>query len=189
MVINQNHTKANPVTRLRSSIGSNARKIVQTWLGELLAVENPNSWQLHQLSFCFQLALPFNRDHRLKVVKLSPNHAEILLPLIKSNTNHLGGLHACALVTAGELSTGALLLKAFPPTEYRLLLSQLTIDYKRQGRTDGIAMCSLSDEQVAELKAAASSDKGIFVPLPATIVDASGAILCTLEVRWHLKRY
>jgi acyl-coenzyme A thioesterase PaaI-like protein len=183
MVISPKHQQHN----IFSSIALAMRKLVQTWLSRLLQIENPNEWQLRLLTFCLELALPFNRSHHLRVLRLTQNESQILLPLRGSNTNHLGGLHACALVTAGELSTGTLLLKAFPPTEYRLLLSELRVEYKRQGFTDTVAICKLSEDEIARLRAVAQSDKGVFLPLAAKVVDGDDKVLCTVEVRWHLK--
>jgi acyl-coenzyme A thioesterase PaaI-like protein len=176
------------ISGLSGALQKRVNGFVQAKLSEALSLDVLNSRQLKSLSFWLQRALPFNQPHRLSIISLENHQAKVALPFIRPNTNHVGGLHACALVTAGELSAGVLLLKAFPPTQYRLLLADLSITYKRQGFSDAVATCAISEKELQEIRAMVSAKNRSMVKLTSEVTDAKGKTLCTLLVTWHLKR-
>src|SRR6185312_6493204 len=73
--------------------------------------------------------------------------------------NHLGGVHAGALFTLGEMCAGLLLLKNFNPLKFRLILQSASVEYSKQGRTAVEGASELSAEKLKRVRAAIKSKK------------------------------
>ncbi|MCK5368211.1 MAG: DUF4442 domain-containing protein, partial [Cyclobacteriaceae bacterium] len=76
--------------------------------------------------------VPFNKPHGFKVVEIGDYHLKTMVPYKKSNFNHIKGIHACALATLSEFTTGFLLLTSLDPKKYRLIMQNLSMDYHYQ---------------------------------------------------------
>ena len=57
--------------------------------------------------------IPFNKPHGFKVLAISDHEVTTLIPYKKKNFNHIRGLHATALATLSEFTTGLMLLNVF----------------------------------------------------------------------------
>src|SRR6188508_219182 len=90
--------------------------------------------------------IPFNRPHHFQVLEISDEHLKIRLPYRRSNFNHIKGIHACALATVSEFSTGLLLIKRLDPGKYRLIMQRIEMDYHYQGKMDATATFSISED-------------------------------------------
>ena len=75
-----------------------------------------------------RVALPFNRPHRISVSGVSQEEVLVTLPERRSNRNHLGGMHACAIATALEISSGASILIELRMRDYRIIMSRIGVD-------------------------------------------------------------
>jgi hypothetical protein len=89
-------------------------------------------WLLNQLA---SFMIPFNRPHRIRIASLSKEKIMIECPLIRKNKNHLNGMHACALATISEYTTGFLLISNLDPKQYRLILKSLNMQYLYQAKS------------------------------------------------------
>jgi Domain of unknown function (DUF4442) len=89
-------------------------------------------WLLNQLA---SFMIPFNRPHRIRIASLSQEKIVIKCPLIRKNKNHLNGMHACALATISEYTTGFLLISNLDPKQYRLILKSLNMQYLYQAKS------------------------------------------------------
>lgn len=139
------------------------------------------------LNWTLNSMIPFNKPHGIKVMEFSNHHLKTLLPYRKRNFNHIKGLHACALATASEFTTGFLLLSRLGK-KYRLIMQRLEMEYYYQGKMDAYAEFSVSDQWLEE---------NIFIPLQSAeaitaicevkIHDIQGNHLTTGKVFWQLK--
>lgn len=143
-----------------------------------------------KLNFLLQRFIPFNRPHRLKIIAHSPNEVKVKLPYRKSNLNHIRGLHACGLATAAEYASGFLLLYKLGMQEYRIIMESIQVNYKYQGKKDGIATFSISDEAFQESVLLPLQKEGIvYKPCKIEVHDIEGNLLCEATTNWQIKKW
>lgn len=134
--------------------------------------------------------IPFNKPHRLEIIKIEEYLVEIRLPYRKSNWNHLKGLHACALASLLEYATGLLLISHLDPEKYRLIMQSLQITYYFQGKKDAIVRFGFDKDwlQRAAISPLQTEDS-VFVAPEVEVFDTDGNRLCSGKVNWQLKHW
>lgn len=134
--------------------------------------------------------IPFNRPHGLRIIEWNDFHIKTLIPYRRKNFNHIRGLHACALATLSEFTTGFLLLNGLEAARYRIIMQRMEVSYHYQGKTDATAEFSISKEWIEEhvAKPLLSSD-AIVVPCEVKITDTNGNQLTTGLVYWQIKEW
>jgi acyl-coenzyme A thioesterase PaaI-like protein len=142
------------------------------------------------LNFGLARMIPFNAPHGFKVTDIGSNHIQVALPYKKRNFNHIRGLHACAMATVSEFTTGFLLVSKLDPKKYRLIMQRLEMDYHYQGKMNASASFRaddnwLSDEIYTPLKNAVS----VVVICEVKIHDVQGNHLSTGKVHWQIKSW
>lgn len=139
------------------------------------------------VSRLMQEVIPFNRPHRLRVVKLSEQECQVSLPWRRRNLNHLRTMHACALATAAEYASGLCVLSALGIENKRLIMSDLAMTYRRRAESACLATAKLPDSELKDLKAELEREgRGSFV-LRSTVKDAEGEVVADAEITWHVK--
>lgn len=129
-----------------------------------------SSFRLFLLNLGLSRKVPFNRPHKFRVVKLTDNSIVTRLPYRTLNLNHIHSLHACALATLSEFSTGAFLLSKLDPAKYRIILKELKMEYHYQGKTDVVAHFGLTQSEIND---------HILIPLQSGPVD----ITCEVKTK------
>lgn len=132
--------------------------------------------------------IPFNLPHDFEVTMISDTGVKTRLPYKRKNLNHVRGLHACALATLSEFTTGFLLISRLGMDRYRLILQKLEIDFHYQGKMDGVAEFSLDESWLNEkIVQPLKSNDAVVVLCPVKIFDTQGNHLTTATVHWQLK--
>ncbi|MFZ9504435.1 MAG: DUF4442 domain-containing protein, partial [Cyclobacteriaceae bacterium] len=90
--------------------------------------------------------VPFNKPHGFRIYSFSDWSLTTIIPYRRSNFNHLKGLHACALATISELTSGLLLIMKLNPKQYRIILQRLEMDYHFQGKMDAFGRFEISEQ-------------------------------------------
>ena len=140
------------------------------------------------LNFALGRLIPFNRPHAFRVIEISDNAIKVSLPYKKVNLNHIKGLHACALATVSEFSTGLLLLHELDTSKYRIILKNLQMDYHYQGKMDAVASYSISDQWVHEhISIPLENQDSTVVICEVKVHDIQGNHLTTGHVHWQIK--
>jgi len=142
-------------------------------------------WLLNRV---IERMVPFNKPHGFRVIELGDHHLKTLLPYRKRNLNHIRGLHACAMATVSEFTTGFLLISLLDAKKFRLIMQRLEMDYHYQGKMDAVAQFSISQQWL---------ESNVFTPLKTTpsvvvtcqvmIHDVEGNHLSTGNVYWQIK--
>lgn len=134
--------------------------------------------------------VPFNKPHHFKIVEISDNHLKTMVPYRKSNFNHIKGIHACALATLSEFTTGFLLLTKLNPKKYRLIMHSLSMDYHYQAKMDSYASFFISQEWLDELiyKPLEVGEK-VLVDCEVKIYDKDSNHISTGMVKWQIKSW
>jgi acyl-coenzyme A thioesterase PaaI-like protein len=134
--------------------------------------------------------IPFNAPHGFRITDIGDNHLTVTLPYKRRNLNHIKGLHACAMATVSEFTTGFLLVSKLDPKKYRLIMQRLEMDYHYQGKMNATASFKaddswLNDEIYVPLKVQAS----VVVICEVKIHDVQGNHLSTGKVHWQIKSW
>ena len=132
--------------------------------------------------------IPFNRSLGVRVEQFEPQKVMCRLPFKKSNCNHLRGLHACALATVAEYAAGLLLVQSFHPKQYRIIMAELNVSYKVQGKSDVLAICEITHEDIECLKMKICSDGQARIMLESVIVEEkTRKKLVVCQTLWQVK--
>lgn len=150
------------------------------------AARNGNPRAMDRL---MRMALPFNRPHRIRIAGVTEDHVEVSLPSRRSNFNHLGGMHACAIATALEFASGASILLEVGMQDYRIIMSRLEIDYLAKPKGNCTARAQRNTPAVLGLTGVLESEGVARLVQPSSLYDASGEHCAEATVHWHLKAW
>jgi acyl-coenzyme A thioesterase PaaI-like protein len=140
------------------------------------------------LNWSLDRMIPFNKPHGIRVIESGDYHIKTLLPYKKRNFNHIRGLHACALATLSEFTTGFLLVSKLDGKKYRLIMQRLEMDYHYQGKLDATASFSATEEWLREkVYEPLKNQEAIVLICEVKIHDAKGNHLTTGNVYWQIK--
>jgi acyl-coenzyme A thioesterase PaaI-like protein len=147
-----------------------------------------SSFWLKVLNFGLSKKIPFNRPHGFKIVEIGAHHLKILVPYRKSNFNHIKGIHACALATVSEFTTGFLLLSRLNPEKYRIIMQSIKMEYHYQAKMDAYGTFYISEEWLETLVFNPLKTAGqVQVDCEVNIYDKEANHISTGTVRWHIK--
>ena len=117
---------------------------------------------------------PYSGSVGALVAELRPGHATVVLSDRRKVRNHLGSIHAIALMNLGELATG-LATVATLPAESRSILTGLSMEYLKKARGTITAVC---DVTIPETVQRAEHT------VAGTLVDSSGDVVARVTARW-----
>ncbi len=147
-----------------------------------------NSCYKRLLNVALHMKIPFNKPHGLRVEQLSTNTSVVSIPFKRSNQNHLKGLHACVLATAGEYASGLLILNKLGVKDYRIIMESLSVKYVYQGKTKAKAVFEITDERLQEeVIIPLKKEESSFLTCDIPITDEQSNLLCTVTTRWQIK--
>jgi hypothetical protein len=149
-----------------------------------------SGFYLRVLNIGLNRKIPFNRPHNFKIVEIGDHHLKILVPYKKSNFNHIKGIHACALATVSEFTTGFLLLSRLDQEKYRIIMKSIKMDYHYQAKMDAYGTFYISEEWLEALvyNPLATKDK-IEVDCEVNIYDKDANHISTGIVKWQIKSW
>jgi acyl-coenzyme A thioesterase PaaI-like protein len=124
----------------------------------------------------FGFAVPYSGSVSPRIRVLEPGHAVVEIPGRRSNRNHLGSVHAIALVNLAEITSGLAMMAGLPPT-VRGIVTALSMTYDKKARGTIRAVARVAVPTVTE-------DRDFDVT--AECFDGEGALVATGHVRWRL---
>ena len=124
------------------------------------------------------MLVPYSGSIRARVRELSPGHAQLTLRDRHALRQHLGSIHAVALVNLGELTSGLAMLSALP-AGVRAIVTQLSAEYFKKARGQLTAEANVAPPVVTG---------PLDFPIFAELKDASGDLVCRVTARWRLDR-
>lgn len=144
-------------------------------------------FSLWKLNFFLLRGIPFNKPHGLKIKEIREGYARVDLPYKRSNFNHLKGMHACALATLSEYTTGLVMLRTLGASKYRLIMKSLQMDYHYQGKSNVHAEFRIAQEEIKRIEEELQKDGASLFIAEIKVHDLEGNHLCTGKVEWQLK--
>jgi acyl-coenzyme A thioesterase PaaI-like protein len=133
-------------------------------------------------------ALPFNR---LVGIERSANEGTVLgLPAGERYTNHLGTVHAGALLALAEATSGECLIAGLRGLGFEVVPVVRRIEAKFRKAAHGAVHSKLGDtgELMRELREALSAKGRALVAVPVDVFDASGTHALAATVEWFVAR-
>ncbi|MEM7548951.1 MAG: DUF4442 domain-containing protein [Bacteroidota bacterium] len=157
---------------------------------KLVEKARTSSFYLWLFNRATERLIPFNKPHGFKISELNENSIRTFLPYKRRNLNHIKGIHACALATLSEFTTGALLLTGLPSNKYRIILQNLEIKYFYQAKKPVKAFFEITPKWVEEniIKPLNENDSTV-VKCVIEIQDVDGNHISTANVYWQLKEW
>lgn len=149
-----------------------------------------SSFYLKVLNWSVNRMVPFNKPHGFSVVNIGDYSLKTAVPYTRRNFNHIRGLHACALATLSEFTTGFLLVSKLDGKKFRLIMQRLEMDYHYQGKMNATAEFIISEAWFAEkIYGPLLTMDAVVVPCEVKIHDAAGNHLTTGKVFWQIKNW
>jgi acyl-coenzyme A thioesterase PaaI-like protein len=140
------------------------------------------------LNWMMNRMIPFNKPHSFEIVDIGEDHLKVKLPYKKRNLNHIKGIHACALATVSEYTSGLMLITKLDPKKYRLIMQRLEMDYHYQGKTHAYATFSVTKDWLNEkVFNALKNNDAVVAVCEVMIHDVNGNHLTTGKVYWQIK--
>lgn len=130
--------------------------------------------------------LPFNQ---LIGLELSANDSgfETSLPENPQYANHLGTVHASAMLAVAEAGSGAFLAKHFAEyTSFVPVVRRLEAKFRKPAVGQISARCSVSSEVVETWGQELVSRGRLSVAIPVEVVDAAGVMVMSAIVEWFI---
>jgi acyl-coenzyme A thioesterase PaaI-like protein len=149
-----------------------------------------SAFHLKLLNWGLNRVVPFNKPHGFRILAIEDNRLKTLIPYKRKNFNHIRGLHACALATLSEFTTGFLLLAKLDATKYRLIMQRLEMDYHYQGKMDATGEFLASEEWLKEMiYDPLKNQDSVVVVCTVKITDIKNNHLTTGKVFWQIKNW
>jgi len=126
----------------------------------------------------FGLMVPYSGSVGPRFLVLEPGHAEVEIPDRRSNRQHLGSMHAVALINAAEQASGLAMLVGLPD-DTRGIVTHISMQYLKKARGPIRAVSTV-------VVPAITTDTDIDVT--ADCLDAKGSVVARATVRWRVGR-
>lgn len=148
-----------------------AERVLGLW--RKLALWPGGTWLFSRL---LGFTVPYTGSIGAHVRQLEPGHAQVTLRDRRAVRQHLGSVHAVALVNLGEVTTGLAVLAGLP-AGVRSIVTGLSIEYLKKAR--GQLSC-----ECRTVIPAVTGD--VDHTVAADITDAAGDSVARIQVRWRL---
>jgi len=157
---------------------------------QLMEKAKSSKKHLALLNFGLLRMIPFNKPHGFKITEVGDNFVKVKIPYKKGNFNHIKGIHACALATASEYSTGLVLLNRLDAKKYRIIMQKMEMRYHYQAKMDTIVSFEISDDWLNEqILAPLKEETSIVVNCEVKSHDIQGNHLTTGNIFWQVKSW
>jgi len=132
--------------------------------------------------------IPFNKPHGFKITSVEDDSIKTKLPFKRRNLNHIKGIHACAMATISEYTTGLMILYKLDNKKYRIIMQKLEMEYHFQAKMDAIASFSIDEKWVKEkVEEPLQNEDAVVIPCVIKLHDTKGNHLSTGTIYWQIK--
>ena len=124
----------------------------------------------------FGFLVPYSGSVAPRIRVFEPGHAEVEIRDRRANRQHLGSVHAIALLNAAEQASGLAMLAGLPDG-IRGIVTQISMQYMKKARGTIRAVSRVTVPTVT-----ADTDFDV----TADCVDRAGTVVARATVRWRL---
>ncbi|MFM8910275.1 MAG: DUF4442 domain-containing protein, partial [Gemmatimonadota bacterium] len=143
-------------------MAATGRRLLRLWR---LCAPMPGGWWVFQRLFAW--TVPYSASTKPRVRVLEPGHAEVEIPDRRANRQHLGSVHAIALMNVAEMASGLAMVSGLPDG-VRSIVREIRMEYLPKARGTLRAMSHVAIPQVT-----GDCD----VEVTADCLDRSGAVV------------
>ena len=130
--------------------------------------------------------LPFNE---LVGLQQGGGSSLLTLPVGEQYLNHLGTVHAGALLTLAEAASGEFLLKHFGSTEGVVpVVRRIEAKFRKPARGAITSSTSVSEEVLDEMNGELAAKGRALLSIPVDLHDQSGTRVLSASVDWFITR-
>lgn len=132
--------------------------------------------------------LPFNR--LVGITSSSKDGALLMLPADPRYHNHLGTVHAGALMTLAEASSGTLLLEKYNALGFEVVpvVRRMKTKFRKPAQGAVHSKASVSSEQDAQFVAALTTKGRALVEVCVDLHDEQGTHALSASVEWFVAK-
>ena len=127
-------------------------------------------------SILFGRMVPYSGSVGPRIRHLEPGRARVEIPDRRSNRQHLGSVHAIALMNVAEMTSGLAMMSGLPDG-VRGIVTSLSMEYFKKARGTITAVSRVEVPTVTE-------DRDFDVT--ADCLDRDGAVVARGTIRWRL---
>jgi acyl-coenzyme A thioesterase PaaI-like protein len=120
--------------------------------------------------------VPYSGSVRPRIRVLEPGHAEVEIPDRRSNRQHLGSVHAIALMNLAEMTSGLAIMAGLEPS-VRGIVTAVSMTYHKKARGTIRAVAHVAVPSVT-----VDCD----CEVTAECFDPAGTLVATGTIRWRL---
>jgi acyl-coenzyme A thioesterase PaaI-like protein len=132
--------------------------------------------------------LPFNRLIGLEAMAEDSGFL-VSLPDGMQYTNHMGTVHASALLAVAEAASGAFLVQQFGPgAGFVPVVRRLEAKFRKPAHGRVSARCAIATQEVERWPAELASRGRLSAVVPIEVVDAGGVVVLSATVEWFIAR-
>ncbi len=132
--------------------------------------------------------LPFNHYIGLELASQESDFL-VTLPDDPKYTNHVGTVHASALLAVAEAGSAAFLSKQFPTvTGFIPVVRQLEAKFRKPARGRVWARCKVTPQEIAQLTSDLATRTRMFASIPVEVVDDAGTVVMSAIVEWFISQ-
>lgn len=157
-------------------------------LDKLMKGAKQSTWGLKKLNFTLLRVIPFNLPHKFKITHISDERMDTELPFMRKNLNHLKGVHACAMATLAEYTTGLFLLSKASSGGYRIIMKSIHVEYHYQAKSKVQASFGMTEEEFADQVQGPLERDGVLLKgYKVELYDEQKNHVATGTMQWQLK--
>lgn len=130
--------------------------------------------------------LPFNKLIGLQLAS-SESGFQTCLPDGQQYTNHLGTVHASAMLAVAEAGSGAFLAREFSGYASVVpVVRRLEAKFRKPGVGQVSARCVIAPDTLSKWTAELNERGRLSAPIPVEVVDAAGNVVLSATVEWFI---
>lgn len=157
-------------------------------INDIVKKAEHSSFYLWLLNAGLNRMIPFNKPHGFKIVEISEGHVKTYVPYKRRNFNHIKGIHACAMATLSEFTTGLVMINKLNAKKYRIIMQKLEMEYHYQAKMAATATFSIDDNWVKrEIEEPLASNDSVVINCEVKLHDVKGNHLSTGNIYWQIK--
>jgi acyl-coenzyme A thioesterase PaaI-like protein len=157
-------------------------------LPDLLRKARTSPLRLRLLNLLLGRVIPFNRPHGFAIERIESDKIITRAPYRRRNHNHIRGIHACAIATVAEFSSGLILLAKLDPSKYRLIMARLEIDYLYQAKQEIFATTILDEPLLQEkILLPLQQEAAVNFTQETLVTDQQGNQVASARITWQVK--
>lgn len=150
--------------------------------------EIPELTPAGQLNAGLETLIPRAHEMGVRFVELRPGFVRAEVPF-EGNGNHFGVIYAGVIFTVAEVLGGAIHFATFDVSTHYPLVRSLTIDFLKPGTGKLSASTSLTDDEVARIRAEAQPGAKVPFMVEAEVVGEDGTVIARTRGDYQLRPF